>query len=494
MHRIIGTLLLLASSLLAQAPDTLWTQLISNTRDEAYTVVAQTEDGGLYLAGQEVDTLFGNEILAAMRTDSQGNTIWRRRYLEQAGGILRSALATSDGGLIIGGSAAIDSVGRYPTMLKLNGSGDSLWFFQRDSMLQGGVYALLENSSGSIISCSNGAIVTQNRGVNVASFTQQGQLVWERYITSPDPTTKYEASQVIEAQNGDLFIAGTYHPRPVFPISPQERIWLMRMSASGDSLWSSLYGISDWPHYTVSMSLSSDGNVKLLGLESPNGDEPHRLVLTFGQDGTLLEEHIYDDYVLWDVSACPSFGYIGITETSILDTSTFEVFTVPLLVRLDDNGGELWRELYRMPFPYLGESLFANNIVSLPNGSYSVAGGVLSSNPFFTSDAYVFVTEPDLTSSTDENPVQVPTHFSVSAYPNPFNPSTTISFDMPASSQVKLSVFNTLGQEVAQLTDERFSAGHHEISFSAAHLPSGLYFYSLSAIDQTLTGKLLLLK
>lgn len=490
MPRIIGTLLLLVTSLFAQAPDTLWTQLISNTRDDSYIIVSQTQDGGFYLAGAEVDTLFGNQFLAAMKTDQNGNTLWRRRFAEGQYGIPRTAIGTADGGMIIGGS--LDGGGRHPTMIKIDHAGDSVWSYQRDSMEVGGVYALLEHSSGSIISCSNGYLAFRPGGVNVASLTQQGQLNWERYISTTDPTTRYEASKVIEAQNGDLFISGTFRPRPVFPISPQERIWLMRTSATGDSLWSATYGISDWPHYTVSMSLTASGDVRLFGLESPNGDDPHRLVLTFGQDGTLLEEHIYDDYLLWDVAVCPSFGYIGITETSILDTTTFEVFTVPQFVRMDNSGDVLWQDFYRLPYEYL--NLYANYVRSLPNGSYICSGGILASNPFFTSDSYFFVTEPDMTSGVEHEHVLIIESFSVSTYPNPFNPSTTISFDLPASSQVKLSIFNTLGQEVAQLADDRLTAGQHEISFNAAHLPSGLYFYSLSALNQTQTGKLLLLK
>ncbi|MDI6803916.1 MAG: T9SS type A sorting domain-containing protein [Bacteroidota bacterium] len=79
-------------------------------------------------------------------------------------------------------------------------------------------------------------------------------------------------------------------------------------------------------------------------------------------------------------------------------------------------------------------------------------------------------------------------------YPNPFNPSTTIKYALPQASHVSLSVFNTIGQRVALLVDGKQEAGYHEVNFSAASLPSGVYFYRLQAGGYVETKKLILLK
>jgi hypothetical protein len=79
-------------------------------------------------------------------------------------------------------------------------------------------------------------------------------------------------------------------------------------------------------------------------------------------------------------------------------------------------------------------------------------------------------------------------------YPNPFNPSTTIQFALPARSHVNLSLFNTLGQRVAQLVNEELEAGYHEVQFNAANLSSGVYFYRLQAGDFIQTRRLLLIR
>ena len=64
-------------------------------------------------------------------------------------------------------------------------------------------------------------------------------------------------------------------------------------------------------------------------------------------------------------------------------------------------------------------------------------------------------------------------------YPNPFNPQTTIRFGLPESAPVSLTVYDVLGQAVAQLVDGELAAGTHEVSFDAGDLPSGIYLYRL---------------
>lgn len=79
-------------------------------------------------------------------------------------------------------------------------------------------------------------------------------------------------------------------------------------------------------------------------------------------------------------------------------------------------------------------------------------------------------------------------------YPDPFNPSTTITYRLPSNSFVVLKVTDILGREVQSLVNERQAAGTHSIVFSANNLPSGVYFYTLQAGMYHSTKKFLLLK
>jgi hypothetical protein len=101
------------------------------------------------------------------------------------------------------------------------------------------------------------------------------------------------------------------------------------------------------------------------------------------------------------------------------------------------------------------------------------------------------------TSSTD---VQVthpatPSTFALSQnYPNPFNPTTVVGYQLPVASNVRLVVYDILGREVAVLVNERKAPGTYSVTFDGSGLPSGVYFYRLSAGEFLQTKKLLLLR
>jgi hypothetical protein len=89
----------------------------------------------------------------------------------------------------------------------------------------------------------------------------------------------------------------------------------------------------------------------------------------------------------------------------------------------------------------------------------------------------------------------IPDEFSLSrSYPNPFNASATIEFSIPKSENVRLDIFNLLGQKVATLIDGRLDAGTHRVVWNAAEQTSGVYFYKLNAGDFESSKRMTLLK
>jgi hypothetical protein len=88
-----------------------------------------------------------------------------------------------------------------------------------------------------------------------------------------------------------------------------------------------------------------------------------------------------------------------------------------------------------------------------------------------------------------------PKEFSLSQnYPNPFNPKTTITFSITKESYVTLKVYNVLGEEVRTLLSEEQPLGEHNIAFDASALPSGVYFYRITAGKLMATQKMVLLR
>jgi hypothetical protein len=79
-------------------------------------------------------------------------------------------------------------------------------------------------------------------------------------------------------------------------------------------------------------------------------------------------------------------------------------------------------------------------------------------------------------------------------HPNPFNPSTTIEFNLPKSEFVNLKFFNILGKEVATLVSNKLNSGNHTYTFDGKNLASGIYYYQLVAGDYREVKKMILLR
>ena len=133
------------------------------------------------------------------------------------------------------------------------------------------------------------------------------------------------------------------------------------------------------------------------------------------------------------------------------------------------NGGTNWvREGLGMPF------------VPVMDFSYTVANG----NRYLRAATHgrsAFETDLDvIVSVEDDVPTQKILSFELAQnYPNPFNPITNISYTLPDESNVKLTIYNTLGEAVETLVEEVQSANRYDVVWNAVNVPSGIYFYSI---------------
>lgn len=97
--------------------------------------------------------------------------------------------------------------------------------------------------------------------------------------------------------------------------------------------------------------------------------------------------------------------------------------------------------------------------------------------------------------SVEKDGTTLPKEYILEAnYPNPFNPSTTISFSLPKSDFVSLKVFDLLGREISTLVEGRMEAGKYKVNFNGANLASGVYLFNLRSQNFSKTNKMNLLK
>jgi len=146
-------------------------------------------------------------------------------------------------------------------------------------------------------------------------------------------------------------------------------------------------------------------------------------------------------------------------------------------------------------------SIFSNGGATTSNESYGcysilgeTLGGISSNEACHVFSGSQFVKNNIVTSIDRLENSSLPAKYSMSPnYPNPFNPSTTIRYDLPKAANVTLRIFNTLGQEIAVLVNEEKEAGYYRVRWDAA-LPSGVYFYRIQAGEYIETKRMILLK
>ena len=143
--------------------------------------------------------------------------------------------------------------------------------------------------------------------------------------------------------------------------------------------------------------------------------------------------------------------------------------------------------------------IFSAKLTSKVSGNHDVYllfnGSVM--NKLFMLQSFYFTGRKTTTGINDGNTqgANYPLKFNLEQnYPNPFNPSTKIDFTLPKISNVKITVYNQLGQQITELADGEYSAGIHQLNFNASNFASGVYFYRIISGSFHQTRKMILMK
>lgn len=146
---------------------------------------------------------------------------------------------------------------------------------------------------------------------------------------------------------------------------------------------------------------------------------------------------------------------------------------------------------YRKSFTEAGSTIFnaGNWTFSGANALDGESSNSTAANPF-----PIGTFEPKMTTTNEYQAPKPTTIRLLQNYPNPFNPQTIIPFELKQSVNVRLEVFNVLGERVSTLIDRPFSEGTYSHTFDASALPGGVYFYRLMAGDFSETKAMVLIK
>jgi uncharacterized protein len=171
--------------------------------------------------------------------------------------------------------------------------------------------------------------------------------------------------------------------------------------------------------------------------------------------------------------------------------SRYYIVTKPLEVA----GATSYRSVSMIDHIMINEKLFENHIEGTQRvEDMGFITGFLSntSDHYPVSTRFVFADPTSIGESAEEIPSGM---YLMPNYPNPFNPTTQIQFELPQTTDVRLAVYDVLGRQVALLRNGMMSAGRHEVRFDAGSLSSGIYIYRLESADGTnITRKMMLVR
>jgi len=250
-----------------------------------------------------------------------------------------------------------------------------------------------------------------------------------------------------------------------------------------------------------------------------------------GNNGTVLKTE--DGGLTWNLMSFPlnnsQLNSVAIASSSVISVVGNVDGNVAILYRSDD-GGNTWlpyeeqfsagTNLYDILYFNANDGILTGNngmILKTDNGGlswfqthstaqatdfYSVSFGDINNGisvgangtEIYTTDGgFTWSQAPPMNNPVVKN--QNPNKISASNYPNPFNPSTKISFVLPKAGNIVVSVFDITGKEIKRLFDGYASSGTQEYTFNAANLSSGVYFYSITAEgSKPVTNKMILTK
>jgi hypothetical protein len=484
---VCGVGCLQSTRLFAQPPDTLWTRTYGTDEpDEAFGAVA-LEDGGFVFAGISGDPLQDEERVYVVRVDSFGDTLWTKRFGEfrsvpGRGGRYWGAYSVcraADGGFALTGySEFLGDLSIYVFLLKMNIDGDSLW--TRAYMHEGWGSRVVATADGGFAVA--GEVWHPNRDMLLMKTDSLGNEEWSRFYGG---TSSEATEDMVVCQDGGFALAGATSSFGVDIFD----VYLVRTDSLGDTLWTRTYGSTE-DEGAFAISSRADGGFILagytdsFGMGGPLGTDAYILRIDSRGDTVWTRTYGYaeTDEFMYSIVSMQDGGCVVAGSRSAMPYSAMYIF------RIDSMGDSIWSSSYGGIWPD-----YASTIISTNDGGYCAAGKfhTITSPPLF--EFYAVRLGPDLQSA--EEPFRfIPEEITLAAYPNPFNPSTTISFSLPRSQHATISVYDLTGRKVSTLADEIMNAGEHAVTFDASGLPSGIYFARMTAGSQMKTQKMVLLR
>jgi len=487
--------------------DSLWSRTYGGSGSDICKYAQQTSDGGYVVAGGTDSFGAGSKDFWLLKTDADGNMLWNRTYGGSSYEDFYAAHCTSDGGYIVTGWSSSFGVNTDAWVVRTDANGDSLWARTYGGDGWDAFYSVQETSDGGYVmggqsnsfpgpgSYDFWVVRTDADGNSLWSNIYGGELA--EYCRSVDETFDGGYALIGYTQS---FGAGSWD------------LWLVKTDPDGDSLWSRTFG-GIGSDCCLAGQQTTDGGYILAaytGSFGAGGTDAWLVRVASEQPAPDVSIEIIPDDPPVTVPQGGSFGYTGTVTNNTEDPQTTDTWVMAAGPAKGVYGP--FKEFYDIPLdPFESRSRHLNQRVPnlAPLGFYDYiaycgdyAATVVDSS-FFQIEVIpaTFASGQDLgwllSGSFDKGDdfASLPSDFGLFGnYPNPFNASTVISYELPVTGTVTLKVYNLLGEKVATLLDGEQEPGCRSVSWDASEVSSGLYFYKLTAGDFSETRRMMLVK
>jgi hypothetical protein len=475
--------------------------------DYGWSVQQTPSDMGYIITGATSSFGSGFFDVWLIKTDAAGDCTWSRTFGGTGYDEGHCIDITDDGGYIIAGTIQPAPAGHYDIgLIKTNADGDSIWGRTfGDTGIEYGYY-VQQTTDGGYIVLGDAPSITGDYDIWLIKTDSLGNIIWD---TTFGGVNNDGGRCVRQTDDGGYIITGFTES---FGSGAQD-VWIIKTDSEGALEWEILQGGSgvDSGHsikqtedkgyiltgQTTSFGVGGTGhNVWLIRLA-----DPVTIVLTPYNPPIIIPEAggVFDFNVLitnntnelqrvefWTVIQLPGAGEA-------------EILNIPIVPIQAHNFRDRDFRQEVPPFAPPGTYMYSAYIGEQPwiitNYDYFTFekegnnfDGELGSpsvwpctgDPF---DDWFATTEPE-----------IPQTFAISAYPNPFNPTTVISYQLSVDSHVNLVIYDISGRKVAELVNGWRDAGYHEVAFDGSDVPSGVYIFRIQAGEFTAVGKLIMMK
>jgi hypothetical protein len=474
-------------------PDTLWTQTYCGGADDGAYSVYQTSDGGFIMTGaigscdlKQVVSLGGDADVWLVKTDANGDTLWKKTYGGPEWERGNSVQQTSDGGYIIAGGTYSFGAGDCDVwLIKTDANGDTLWTRTYGGSGWDGGYSVRQTSDGGyVIAGWESSFGGGGADVWLLRTDANGDTLWTNTFGTDEGDWGKSVQETVDS--GFVVVGNTWGI-----VGSQSHVYLIKTDQLGNQDWAKTYaggGIS----YGSSIQLAPDSGYIISGATTVGSAGGYDIYLlktdslgnydwskTYGGTGDDASDGFSS------VQPTSDDGYVVVGWTESFGAGGSDLW----LLKTDANGDTAWTAILGGSGDDEGWSV----VQDTSDDGYMVAG---FTNSFGAGDFDLWLLKMETpTAVEDEVDGGRPLGFALyQNYPNPFNPVTTLRYVLPRSGYVTLKVYNLLGQEVETIVSARQAVGEHTVKWDAAGFSTGIYFYRLQAGELSETKKLVLLK